>query len=124
MPCDDDPILCAGLLCACVDPTQHFETDLLGMQSDATLDCLDGKCQVNSQTYSSPESNQVENNIFEDPYAAEAFNDEIDALNPSGYDPASYNENGQYYNKPSGASANFMATMMLCVFSSIVIQLL
>ena len=30
-PCDEDPILCAGILCACVDPNQHFETDLLGM---------------------------------------------------------------------------------------------
>ena len=47
-PCDEDPILCAGLLCACVDPNQHFETDLLGMQSDGTLDCYEGKCQVSS----------------------------------------------------------------------------
>ena len=27
-PCDDDPILCAGVLCACVDSSQHFTIDL------------------------------------------------------------------------------------------------
>ena len=27
-PCDDDPILCAGILCACVDPQQQFTLDL------------------------------------------------------------------------------------------------
>lgn len=43
-PCDDDPILCAGLLCACVDPSQHFETDLLGMEHSGTMNCDNGKC--------------------------------------------------------------------------------
>ena len=45
-PCDDDPILCAGHLCACVDPDQHFETDLLGMQSAGTMNCEGGTCQM------------------------------------------------------------------------------
>ena len=47
-PCDDDPILCAGILCACVDPNQHFETDLLGMDHAGTLNCEGGKCSVHS----------------------------------------------------------------------------
>ena len=46
-PCDNDPILCAGLLCACVDPNQHFETDLLGMEHSGMLNCDEnGKCQM------------------------------------------------------------------------------
>ena len=52
-PCDNDPILCAGLLCACVDPNQHFETDLLGMEHSGKLNCDEnGKCQMQSQSHS------------------------------------------------------------------------
>jgi len=29
-----------------VDPDQHFETDLLGMDSAGTLDCDSGKCKM------------------------------------------------------------------------------
>ena len=59
-PCDEDPILCAGLLCACVDPNQHFETDLLGMQHAGTMNCDNGKCQMNS--YSNTAVMQVADN--------------------------------------------------------------
>lgn len=45
-PCEELPILCAGHLCACVDPSQHFETDLLGMESAGILDCDSGTCKM------------------------------------------------------------------------------
>ena len=48
-PCDDQPILCAGLLCACVDPEQHFTTDLLGMEHAGTLNCEHGKCSMHQK---------------------------------------------------------------------------
>ena len=59
-PCDDDPILCAGLLCACVDPSQHFETDLLGMSPAGTMNCENGTCQMSSEEYDNSAAMQAD----------------------------------------------------------------
>jgi len=45
-PCGDDPLLCAGIHCACVDPTQQFDFELLQAKEEGTLYCDYGKCTV------------------------------------------------------------------------------
>ena len=70
-PCDEDPILCAGLLCACVDPNQHFETDLLGMQHAGTMNCDNGKCQMNSSY-----SNSMDMQVADDYDGVEYYDDD------------------------------------------------
>ena len=76
-PCESQPILCAGALCACVDPNQHFETDLLGMDHAGTIDCEDGTCRMKSKY--EPLSNEVMSND-ENTFAQTQ-------LDPYGYSP-------------------------------------
>ena len=109
-PCDEDPILCAGLLCACVDPNQHFETDLLGMDYSGIMNCDNGTCQMTSQ---------VENSILtEDEYAVEygdidpygewdhVIDGANEATNPHRYEIAQSNE----FFKPNLAHESYLVS--------------